>query len=466
MVQLSDFFSEKPIDDTPTPLDIEAEIAQVSENDYPLSRLTEKEWKSFAIYTTENRAIANISDGLKPVQRFYLYSSIINTKTAFEKVSAVAGVISKYGYNHGETSAAGAGQLMAADWNNNLPLVRGRGSFGSRLVQMAGAPRYTYTKLHENFSKYIKDIDISPVHADPEHAPPAFYVPVIPLVLANGIKGIATGFATHILPRDPADLKKSCIEFVKTGKLTKRPALKFPEFSGTSWYVEAENRFYWRGTFERKSKTVIIITEIPYGYDRIEYVEILNKMEDDEKIVSYEELSDKTGFRFEVKLKQNISANWTDEEIYREFKLQKVATENITVIDFDGKLKEYDNEMDLIKDFCVFRLGILQQRIDKFKREIGEELRWLNIKLEFVKAVLDDKITFKGMGKDGVSAQILAETSALKDDCERLLRISIVSLTTEMITELEREISQNEKNLSDWENTTKEKQFLLDLSNI
>ena len=94
--------------------------------EYPISQVAENEWKSFAMYTVESRAIPNMIDGLKPVQRFYLYSSILNSKKDFKKVSAVSGIISDYGYNHGEASAAGAGQLMAATWNNNICLIEGR----------------------------------------------------------------------------------------------------------------------------------------------------------------------------------------------------------------------------------------------------------------------------------------------------------------------------------------------------
>ena len=154
-------------------------------NDYPISKVAANEWKSFAMYTVESRAIPNMIDGLKPVQRFYLYSSLVNSKKDFKKVSAVSGIISDYGYNHGESSAAGAGQLMAATWNNNICLIEGRGSFGTRLVQEAGAARYVYSRVHDNFSKYVKDIDLSPIHEDPEHEPPAFYLPIIPMVLVN-----------------------------------------------------------------------------------------------------------------------------------------------------------------------------------------------------------------------------------------------------------------------------------------
>lgn len=439
----------------------------VEANEYPISKVAKNEWLSFAMYTVESRAIPNMIDGLKPVQRFYLYSSLLNSKKDFKKVSAVAGIISDYGYNHGEASAAGAGQLMAASWNNNVCLVEGRGSFGTRLVQEAGAARYVYTRVHENFSKYIQDLDLSPAHDDPEHEPPAFYLPVIPLVLANGTKGIATGFATNILPRDPKDLAAACKEYIQYGNVGKKLPVTFPEFSGSVEYNAEENKYIVYGKYEKKSKTVLMITEVPYGFDRESYVKILDKLEDDGDIVSYEDLCDKQGFRFEVKLKQTGSSSWTDVKIISKFKLSKPLTENLTVIDYDGKLREYDDERKLIVDFCKYRLEVLQKRIDLRKKEANELARWLNVKMQFIQAVLDDKIKFKNQKKKEVGEQILSSTEANgSDDIDRLLRINIMSLTEEMVKELEKEIKAALKDVKYWTSTTPNKQFELDLDEI
>jgi len=435
--------------------------------EYPISKVAHNEWLEFAMYTVESRAIPNMIDGMKPVQRFYVYSSIKNSKTEFKKVSAVSGVVSDYGYNHGEGSAASAGQLMAAEWSNNVCLVEGRGSFGTRLVQSAAAARYTYTRLHKNFGKYVKDVDLAPVHEDPEHEPPSFYVPVIPLVLVNGVKGIATGFATNILPRDPLAIAAACKEFIETQNIKQRVKVKFPDFNGSVTYNSEENRFYCNGVFEKKGKTVLLITEVPYGYDREGYVEVLDKLEEADHIVGYDDLCDKNGFCFEVKLKQNTSANWEDDKIVKEFKLSKPLTENLTVIDNDGKLKEYTDERDLIRDFCLYRAGILQKRIDLRKKEATENGRWLTVKMQFIQAVLDDKIKFKNNKKDQVASQILATTDAVgNDDVDRLLRINIMSLTAEMVKHLEGEIKDAQKELDYWSKTTPTKQFLKDLEEL
>jgi len=439
-----------------------------AENEYPISKVASNEWKSFAMYTVESRAIPNMIDGLKPVQRFYLYSSILNSKNDFKKVSAVAGIISDYGYNHGEASAAGAGQLMAASWNNNICLVEGRGSFGTRLVQEAGAPRYVYTKLHENFKKYIRDLDLSPQHDDPEHEPPAFYIPVIPLVLANGTKGIATGFATNILPRSADSLSRAAREYLVYGNIGKRLPVSFPEFNGTVEYNETDDKYTVFGCFEKKSKTVLVITEVPYGMDREGYVKILDALEEDGDIVSYEDLCDKTGFRFEIKLKQNTSANWNNSKIISKFKLSKPLTENLTVIDFEGKLREYKDERQLIKDFCDFRLGVLQQRINLRKKEAEEEARWLTVKMQFIEAVLDNRIEFKDKKKNDVGEQIYKETEAQRnlDDVDRLLRINILSLTQEMVKALANEIKEAKKSLAFWKKQTPNSQFISDLDEL
>jgi len=446
----------------------EEEVTSYPEDNYPISKVAANEWKSFAMYTVESRAIPNMIDGLKPVQRFYLYSSILNSKKDFKKVSAVSGIISDYGYNHGEASAAGSGQLMAATWNNNICLIEGRGSFGTRLIQEAGAPRYVYTRLHNNFNTYIKDIDLSPVHEDPEHEPPAFYLPVIPLVLVNGTKGIATGFATNILPHCPESIKAACIEYLQTGNIENSIQIKFPEFSGTVEQNKEESHKYTvYGTYAKRGKTQLQITEVPYGFDRESYVKVLDGLEDDGDIVSYEDLCDKDGFKFEVKLKQNTSANWNKNKIISKFKLSKPYAQNLTVIDFNGKLREYDDARGVVKDFCDYKMSILKTRINKRITECTNEVSWLELKKQFIELVLDNKIEFKNNTKKQVIAQMKENGMVVSEEQgDRLLRLNIMSLTKEMVVELAKQIKEAEKQLRFWQKTSPKKQFISDLEEI
>jgi DNA gyrase/topoisomerase IV subunit A len=433
---------------------------------YKLSEVANNEMLDFAQYTVASRAIPNMIDGMKPVQRFYLYSSLQTSRRDFKKVSAVSGVVSDYGYNHGEVSAAGAGQLMAATWRNNICLVEGRGSFGTRQVQAAGAARYVYTKVSPNFDMYIKDIALSPVHDDPEHEPPAYYLPVLPLVLLNGASGIATGFATNIIPRSETTVRKAIREILDKGKITTQLQVEFPDFRGTVVYDAASNRYICKGIWRKVGGTRLLIEEIPYGFDRETYIKILDDLEDAGEIVGYDDQTDSRGFRFDVKLKQQTSAKWTDEQVERKFKLAKTHAENLNVIGPANDLREYDDPKQLIIDFVDFRLGVLQQRIVLAIADQSELLRWLKVKIEFIEAVLDDNIVFKNQTRKQAGEQILTSTKALDTDVSRLLSLNILSLTKEQVTSLKKEIKDAEAALRYWKKTTPKDQYSEDLDGL
>jgi DNA gyrase/topoisomerase IV subunit A len=433
---------------------------------YKLSEVANNEMLDFAQYTVASRAIPNMIDGMKPVQRFYLYSSLQTSRRDFKKVSAVSGVVSDYGYNHGEVSAAGAGQLMAATWRNNICLVEGRGSFGTRQVQAAGAARYVYTKVSPNFDTYIKDIALSPVHDDPEHEPPAYYLPVLPLVLLNGASGIATGFATNIIPRSEKTVRKAIREILSKGKITTQLQVQFPDFRGTVVYDAASDRYICKGIWRKVGGTRLLIEEIPYGFDRENYIKILDDLEDAGLIVGYDDQTDSRGFRFDVKLKQQTSAKWTDAEIERKFKLAKTHAENLNVIGPANDLREYDDPNQLIIDFVDFRLGVLQERIVLAIADQSELLRWLKVKIEFIEAVLDDKIVFKNQTRKQAGEQILTLTKALDTDVSRLLSLNMLSLTKEQVTSLKKEIKDAEAALRYWKKTTPKDQYSEDLDGL
>ena len=433
---------------------------------YKLSELAQGELRDFGKYTITSRAIPNMIDSLKPSQRFYLFSSLCNSRKDFDKCSAVGGIVSKYGYGHDPNSATAAGQLMAATWYNNICLIEGRGSFGTRLIQKAGSSRYTFSRISANFDKYVKDIEHSPVHKDPTHKPPAFYLPVIPLVLINGARGIATGFATNILPRSEKSVTDAVLEYIKKGKITGDIKVEFPDFTGTITYNSNTNRYLCKGKFHKISKTVLVIDEVPYGYDRETYVGILNELENNNLIVDYEDQTGKHGFRFSVKLKQQTSAKWSDKEIINRFKLSKSMSENLTVINQNDTLAEYDDPKDLIKDFVDFRMTILQTRIDHNIQVETELARWLNVKMQFIMAVLDNKIVFKGHKRKSVEEQILKHTDAIKEDLPRLLALNIMSLTHEQVLALQKQIAAAKRAIVYWQSTTPKKQYLKDITEL
>ncbi|AIE13779.1 topoisomerase II medium subunit [Vibrio phage nt-1] len=421
-----------------------------------LSSIVNCEALEYAMYTIENRAIANGIDGLKPVHRFVLYNVIKDAATSFDKVAALGSSVSKIGYNHGETAAQDALALMAAEWTNNVPIIQGRGNFGSRMVKESASARYVYAKLHENFDKYFKDIHLSPVHRDVEHIPPQFYVPVLPMILMNGIFGVATGFACNILPHDPEWVKKAVLECI-AGKEISEPVIKFPEFRGKIEKLE-HNKYAQIGTVEISGLTAVV-TEIPTGFDHSKYITELDKLVEKGKISSYVDETSDT-FQFRVRFKRG--AKMSEESVIKTLKLQSNFTQNINVTDENYQIRHFDDVRELVKWFVDFRMSFLPKRIDDAQKRTEKRSSLACAKVEFIKKVISGDIVLFGKKRAEVSAE-LKENELFKEHVNDLLNMSVDKMTDDEIARLEKDAEAAQKELTYWQNTTVQKEFIKDI---
>ncbi|MBT6072286.1 MAG: DNA topoisomerase, partial [Euryarchaeota archaeon] len=157
-----------------------------------VTQLIDNQYKDYSKYVLYSRAIPHLIDGLKPSQRKILYTALKTAKNGRIKTASLSGnTISTANYHHGDASLNEAITKMVQSHSNNISLLQGEGSFGSRLVPDAAAPRYTYVKMSDNFDKFFADTMVADRAIDPEDPEPAFYLPIIPWVLVNGVKGIA-----------------------------------------------------------------------------------------------------------------------------------------------------------------------------------------------------------------------------------------------------------------------------------
>ncbi|UOX40375.1 DNA topoisomerase medium subunit [Aeromonas phage AhFM11] len=438
-----------------------------------LQSIVNTEALEFAMYSVEDRAIPSFVDGLKPVQRFFMYRALEyakQSKTKFNKVAALAGGVSEAGYHHGEASAAGAGQLIANTWNNNIPILEGDGNFGSRLVKQAAAARYVFCRVHQNFWDIYRDLDLAPKHIDPEHLPPKFYLPIIPMVLANGVKGIATGYATDIFPHSYESLVASTIAAVN-GEEIPAPVIQFPEFKGKINIID-DKSITIDGLYELNGQTKLTITELPVKYDRVDFVTILDKLKDAGKIVGYKEQCGE-GFKFEVTLKRQdkfgdlmaSDPEKADEKIMKMFKLRQSMTQNITVLDENGKLRKYENTVDLIRDFVKIRKEYIVKRVEHELKKANylKELAWA--KFMFINMVIEEKIVIRGKSK----AELIAEVKShpkLDGFENELVGMSIYRLTEDEAMKLQAEAIKQTKEAEYWANTTPEIEYVNDLKSL
>lgn len=428
-----------------------------------VTQLIDNEYRDYSKYVLYSRAIPNMIDGLKPSQRKILYTALKTAKNARIKTASLSGnTISQGNYHHGDASLNEAITKMVQPFANNLPLLAGEGSFGSRLVPEAAAARYTYTRTHKNFETYFADTMVAERSLDPEDPEPRFYLPIIPWVLVNGIKGIAVGFATEIQPHNPKELAKLCSTHLKGKDISKKKLLpSYPDFKGA--ITEVNGDVFCEGIFNIKGQTKLEIREVPIGFTRESYVTLLDKLEMESKIVSYVDRCDKSGFNFDITLKRSKSMSTT--QIITTFKLKKKLNQNLTVINQDNKLKVYDNTIDIIKDFCDYRITKYTERYEWLIAKGNADLKLMMSKIKFIESVIKGDIDFNNKNKQ----QIKDELTSLKEDdktIDILIRMPIYSLCQDELDKLKEQGGELYKQIEEWKVVDVNDQFVKELKDI
>lgn len=414
-----------------------------------VSDVIDHEYKDYAIYTLESRAIPSYIDGCKSVHRKILYAALTQFKNKKVKVAELGSSIASIAnYHHGETSAMGAAVTLAAEWNNNVPVLKGSGNFGSRLVQESAAPRYIFAELSTDFNKYFTDFIVCNKHSDPDNPEPQQYLPIIPWVLVNGIEGIAVGFACRYLPHSPKDIAKACIKSVN-GKLKDDFVLpvSLPGFKGEIVQLEP-TKISTKGIVERIKRNTWLISEVPWGYDREKFFIHLDKMMDKGLIQDFEDQCDDTGFRFIVKLDGNMDAKCTKDPIDY-FKLERTYTENYTALDEKGKLIIFNNKSEIINRFVEFRINKVKERIEYDVIKLDYDISYLNAKRNFIGDVVSNKIKLHDYKKVDLIEYCSNEYFVDKELSQKIVSMPVYDMSHDSIIELDQKIDEKNKSKND-----------------
>jgi DNA gyrase/topoisomerase IV subunit A len=413
-----------------------------------LDDIIQKQYKDFCLYVIESRALPRLSDGLKPVERRSLYAG---KKVAKEwcKVSKLAGATMS-NHPHGNVSIENCISSMAQEFAsaNNVPFFEGDGTFGTRLSgpgQGCASARYIQVRLSENFYKYF-DVDPDLVEMVPNYdeteKEPHTFLPIVPSVLLNPTSGIAVGFACNILPRNIDEVKKAQIEFLNGKKIK---SLK-PYFKGFKGQVvkNADGEWATKGIWQKTGKK-LMITELPIGFTRENYINVLDKLEEREKplITNYID-NCRDDFNFEITLAEDM----TDDEISDKFKLVVNLNENITLIGFNNKVLEKLTDVQVIEQFTEWRFKFYLERF-KRKFEINED------ELEFKKSLL--KVIEKGLfkkfpnQKKAEIIKILQDEKIKNPHIVKVMQVPIYRFGKDEVEKLEEQIKELEKNKKELE---------------
>jgi DNA topoisomerase-2 len=436
-----------------------------------ISEFLSVEYKEFAMYVIEGRAIPSVIDGFKPTQRKIIHISNQIWKNGSEKTLKVFQLSGKVAsdcyYHHGDMSLSNAIITMAQRFKNNAPLLEEDGQFGSLRSPQAGAPRYIGTKLSENFRLIYKDFDLlEHKEEEGESIEPQFFLPIVPAVLLNGSSGIAVGFASNVLNRDIKSIIDACVK-VLGGK---EPGEVKPSLNGfTGDYIQdKENNKRWviRGKFTRANTTTVKISELPPSMTYEKYEDILDKLVDDKVIVSYDD-NCKDNIDYTIKFTRSDLDKLDDEKLVKLLKLEESSTEIFSTLDEYGKLMIFENTSDIIKYFVDFRLNYYHKRKQFLLDKLNRELKILSNRGRFIKAIIDGKLKVNNVSKsviiEGIEAMKLEK---IDDSYDYLLRMPIYSLTKEMYEKLKEDFVAKKEEIKILEETDPKDMYLLDLSEL
>ena len=323
-------------------------------HDVDLKETMENSYIDYAMSVIAARALPDVRDGLKPVQRRVLYSMIeLNNgpdKPHRKSARIVGDTMGKY-HPHGDSSIYGTLVNMAQDWSMRYPLVDGHGNFGSVDGDGAAAMRYTEARLSKISMEMLADInkdtvDFVPNFDDTEKEPvvlPARF----PNLLVNGTTGIAVGMATNIPSHNLREVISAVVKIIDNRILEDRQTeineileiIKGPDFPtgamilGTSGIDEAYRT--GRGKIKVRSitniepmqngKNRIVVTEIPYGVNKAKLIEKIAELVKDKRIDGITDLrdeSDRNGMRICIELRRDVNANVILNQLYKHTQLQ------------------------------------------------------------------------------------------------------------------------------------------------
>ncbi|MDY5968571.1 MAG: DNA gyrase subunit A [Bacteroidales bacterium] len=363
----------------------------ISENEKITKVDIETEMKTayidYAMSVIVSRALPEVRDGLKPVQRRILYgmneNGILYGGPTKKSARIVGDVMGKY-HPHGDSSIYGALAHMTQNWALRYPLIFGQGNFGSIDGDSPAAMRYTEAKLHKIANEMLADIDKDTVDMVPtydnENEEPVALPTRLPNLLLNGSNGIAVGMATNMPTHNLREVMDGCMAFVDNPDITVEELMQYikaPDFplGGIIYGYDGVKEAYetGRGTIvvrantaieeDSKGRNLIVATSVPFNVNKQEMRKHQGQLVKDEKITGITDIRDesnKEGIRVVYVLRNDAVPNVVLNKLYQTSELQSsFAVNNVCIV--KGRPKQL-NLKDLVKNFVEHREEVVTRR--------------------------------------------------------------------------------------------------------
>ncbi len=439
-------------------------------HDVDLKKTMENSYIDYAMSVIAARALPDVRDGLKPVQRRVLFSMIeLNNgpDKPHRKCARIVGdTMGKY-HPHGDSSIYGALVNMAQEWSTRYPLVDGHGNFGSVDGDGAAAMRYTEARLSRISMEMLADInkdtvDFMPNFDDTEKEP-VVLPSRFPNLLVNGTTGIAVGMATNIPPHNLKETIHAVVKIINNRVLEDRETsmeelleiIKGPDFPtgamilGTTGIEEAYRT--GRGKIRVRAvtsiepmnngKNRIIVTELPYMVNKAKLIEKMAELVKDKKIDGITDIrdeSDRTGMRICIELRRDVNPNIVLNLLYKHTQLQD--TFGVIMLALVNGEPKVLNLLDMLKNYLTHQEEVVARRT-RYELNKAQERAHILEGLLIALDNIDDVINIVRHSKSVQEAKAhLMERFGLSD----LQAQAIVDMRIRALTGLEREKLEQE----------------------
>ncbi len=363
----------------------------------------------YAMSVIVSRALPDVRDGLKPVQRRILYAMNdmgMFYNTAYRKSATVVGEVLGQYHPHGDSSVYFAMVRMAQPWNMRYPMVDGQGNFGSIDGDSPAAMRYTECRMEQIANEMMADIkkdtvDMMPTYTN-EREEPTVLPARVPNLLVNGSNGIAVGMATNMPTHNLREVLDGCIAFIDNNDITVDELMQYvkaPDFpgGGTIYGYNGVRDAYNTGRgsvvlradtsidVDNKGRNIIVAHTIPYGVNKSEMIKRQAQLVKDGKIVGITDIrdeSDKEGTRVVYILRHDVVPNVILNKLFQLSELQSsFAVNNIALVHGRPMLL---NLKDLIQNFVEHREEVVTRRT---KFDMAEAERRAHLLEGFLRAI-------------------------------------------------------------------------------
>ena len=346
----------------------------------------------YAMSVIIGRALPDVRDGLKPVHRRILFAMNelgMAPDKPFKKCARIVGeVLGKY-HPHGDTAVYESLVRMAQDFSTRYLTVDGHGNFGSVDGDGAAAMRYTEARMHKITTSMLADIDCETVDFVPNFdgslEEPSVLPVRLPMLLLNGVSGIAVGMATNVPPHNLCEIVDGTVALIDNPDMTTDDLMQYvkgPDFpTGASIIGVSEIRKAYQtgrgsikmsaiSTFEeiaagggRQSRTAIVITEIPYQVNKAVLITKIAELVRDKKIEGISDIrdeSDRDGMRIVIELKRDAKPEVVKNNLYKYTQL--TTTFGVNMLALVGQQPRLMNLLEVLNEFIEHRVEIITSR--------------------------------------------------------------------------------------------------------